>query len=144
MGIRIENHAFCYCFLYVVSTLKKHWLVYNPGATPQKVAIWCWHNVIFGLHGRNIQHSKSKFSVNTCKRRWLTMSYFFHMLMFFCLPVFFHVCLHVSFEGKFVPIFKLPVFLFSVVSRLDLSEICGQPGFKFWHIAIIWLCPKLG
>ena len=39
MGIHIENHAFCYCFLYVVSTLKKHWLVYNRGQPPQKVAI---------------------------------------------------------------------------------------------------------
>ena len=146
MGIHIENHAFCYCFLYVVSTLKKHWLVYNRGQTPQKVAIWCWHNVIFGLHGINIQHSKNKFSVNTCERRWLTMSYFIlcsHAYVFLFASLF--SCVFACFFRRFLICsdFQTSSFLFSVVSRLDLSKIYGQPGFD-WHIPIIWLCPKLG
>jgi hypothetical protein len=146
MVIHIENHAFCYCFLYVVSTLKKHWLVYNRGQPPQKVAIWCWHNVIFGLHGINIQHSKNKFSVNTCERRWLTMSYFilFSYAYVFLFASLFS-CVFACFFRRFLICsdFQTSSFLFSVVSRLDLSKIYGQPGFN-WHIPIIWLCPKLG
>jgi hypothetical protein len=138
------------CFLLLLPlcsvNLEEALVSVQPGATPQKVAIWCWHNVIFGLHGINIQHSKNKFSVNTCERRWLTMSYFilFSYAYVFLFASLFS-CVFACFFRRFLICsdFQTSSFLFSVVSRLDLSKIYGQPGFN-WHIPIIWLCPKLG